>query len=234
MKVIEGGTFLRGSLEGSRDETPSHKVILNPYAIDIHPVSNEQFILFLEAMGGEKDNDNHDIIRLKDSRIKKVGGRLIVEAGYLQHPVVGVSWYGALAYAKWIGKRLPTEAEWEVAAYGGSYQIYPTGLKIDKTEANFFSSDTMPVMTYQPNLYGLYDMAGNVYEWCQDWYGYDYYETVVHEPFDPKGPLQGVYRVLRGGCWKSLKEDLRCAHRHRNNPGISNSTYGFRCAADVS
>jgi formylglycine-generating enzyme required for sulfatase activity len=89
-------------------------------------------------------------------------------------------------------------------------------------------------MSYPANSYGLYDMAGNVYEWCNDWYAYNYYDTSIQEPENPTGPQQGVYRVLRGGCWKSLKEDLRCSHRHRNNPGAVNSTYGFRCAADVS
>jgi formylglycine-generating enzyme required for sulfatase activity len=148
--------------------------------------------------------------------------------------VVGVTWYGATAYAKWIGKRLPSEAEWEVAALGGSEDaIYPTGMNIERSQANFFSSDTTTVMSYPPNGHGIYDMAGNVYEWCHDWYDFNYYNISVQEPNDPKGPMQGVYRVLRGGCWKSLKEDLRSAHRHRNNPGVMNGTYGFRCVADV-
>lgn len=234
MVVIPGGTYLRGSSGETRDEEPRHSVILRDFAIDIHPVTNEQFIRFLEVMAGEKDANNNDIIRLRDSRIKRSAGKLLIEAGYAKHPVVGVTWYGAYAYAKWIGKRLPTEAEWEIASSGKEGGIYPTGDDIDHTNANFFSSDTTAVKSYPPNSFSLYDMAGNVYEWCDDWYAYNYYETSLQEPDNPKGPLQGVYRVLRGGCWKSLKEDMRCSHRHRNNPGAVNSTYGFRCAADAT
>ena len=235
MVIIPGGTYQRGSNNGSRDEMPTHMVTIKSFALDIHPITNEQFVRFLESMGGEKDSNNNDIVRLRDSRIKRSGGALSIESGYLKHPVVGVTWYGAFAYAKWVGKRLPTEAEWEIAATGGLEEaIYPTGKKIDHTQANFFSSDTTAVMSYPSNGYGLYDMTGNVYEWCNDWYAYNYYETSIQEPDSPPGPQQGVYRVLRGGCWKSLKEDLRCAHRHRNNPGAFNSTYGFRCAADVT
>jgi len=235
MVVIEGGEYLRGSNEGVRDERPVHKVVLSSFAIDIHPVTNEEFVRFLEAMGGEKDSNNNDIIRLRESRIKRLGGKLIIESGYAKHPVIGVSWYGAVDYAKWIGKRLPTEAEWEIAARGGlSDCIYPTGSDIERSQANFFSADTTAVKSYPPNHIGLYDVAGNVYEWCQDWYDYHFYESSSQEPLNPSGPQQGVYRVLRGGCWKSLKDDLRCASRHRNNPGTVNRTYGFRCAADVS
>ncbi len=233
MVVVQGGQFLRGSNSGHRDEMPAHKISVENFALDIHPITNEQFVRFLEYMGGEKDQ-NFDLIRLKDSRITRSGGRLGVEPGYAKHPVVGVTWYGADAYAKWAGKRLPYESEWEIACYGGlNHATYPTGEQIEKSQANFFSSDTTPVVSYPSNGYGLYDMVGNVYEWCQDWYGYNYYETSANEPRNPKGPLQGVYRVLRGGCWKSLQDDLRCSHRHRNNPGTVNSTYGFRCAADV-
>lgn len=235
MRIIPAGTYYRGSNNGGRDEMPRHAIHLNAFALDVHPVTNEQFVLFLEALGGEKDHNNHDIIRLRESRIRRSAGKLNIESGYSKHPVVGITWYGAVAYAKWIGKRLPTEAEWEVAARGGHEKfLYPTGQNIEKTQANFFSADTTAVMSYPPNDYGIYDMAGNVYDWCQDWYDYHYYNNSVQEPNNPKGPLQGVYRVLRGGCWKSLKDDMRCSHRHRNNPGTMNGTYGFRCAADVS
>ncbi len=233
LAIIPSGRYLRGSGQGNRDEMPAHYIELSSFALDVHPVTNEQFVRFLEYMGGEKDHQYHDIIRLKDSRIKRAAGKLSTESGYSKHPVVGVTWYGAVAYAKWVGRRLPTEAEWEVAARGGEESLYPTGNAIEKSEANFFSSDTTPVKSYDPNRYGLFDMAGNVYEWCQDWYGYDYYETSSQEPINPLGPIQGVYRVLRGGCWKSLVDDLRCSHRHRNNPGAVNGTYGFRCAADI-
>ncbi len=234
MIVIEGGEYFHGDNAGARDEKPRHKIELASFAIDIHPVSNEQFVRFLDVMGCEKDSNNQDMILLKESRIKRSGGRITIESGYAKHPVVGVSWYGARAYAHWVGKRLPTEAEWEIAASGGfEDNLYPYGVEIERSQANFFSSDTTPVMSYPANANGLFDMAGNVYEWCEDWYGYNYYEIALQEPFNPKGPQQGVYRVLRGGCWKSLKDDLRCSHRHRNNPGALNRTYGFRCCADA-
>ncbi|WP_348660414.1 SUMF1/EgtB/PvdO family nonheme iron enzyme [Chlamydiifrater volucris] len=233
MVLVEGGEFSRGSMSGSRDEQPVHKVVLDAFFMDIHPVTNEQFILFLEHCGNDKDKNCNDFIRFKESRIRRTAGKFVVEPGYFAHPVVGVTWYGAYYYAEWVGKRLPTEAEWEIAASAGLCVSYPNGNDLDKTQANFFSSDTTAVMSYPANPVGLYDMAGNVYEWCFDWYGYDYYEHSSQEPYAPKGPVQGVYRVLRGGCWKSLKEDLRVSHRHRNNPGTVNGTYGFRCAKDV-
>lgn len=233
MIVVPAGEYERGSSTGSRDEMPKHKVQLSAFALDVHPVTNEQFVRFLEVMGGEKDAQNNDMIRLKDSRIKRVAGKLMIESGYSKHPVVGISWYGAQAYAKWVGKRLPTEAEWEVASSCMKAYPFPTGDSIEKGMANFFFSDTTPVMSYKPSEIGLYDMAGNVYEWCSDWYSVNYYEVSLQEPHNPQGPTQGVYRVLRGGCWKSLKDDLRVSHRHRNNPFAVNSTYGFRCAADA-
>lgn len=235
MVVIQASSYFRGSNEGNRDEMPRHPVHLNSFAIDLHPVTNEQFSRFIDYVGGEKDGQNHDLILFRESRIRRSSGKLVIESGYAKHPVVGITWYGAVAYASWVGKRLPNEAEWEVACAGGREgMIYPTGEAIEKSQANFFSADTTPVQSYPPNSIGLFDMVGNVYEWCQDWYGYNFYDTSAQEPDQPSGPLQGVYRVLRGGCWKSLTEDLRCSHRHRNNPGTVNSTYGFRCASDIA
>lgn len=234
MITIPGGTYWRGSNDGKRDEMPRHRIFLRSFALDAHPVTNEQFVRFLTVMGGEKDAYHRDLIRLRDSRLKRSGGKLSIESGYHRHPVVGVTWYGAAAYSKWVGRRLPTEAEWEIAASGaGAEWPYPTGENVDKALANYFSADTTPAGSHPPNALGLYDIAGNVYEWCYDWYDYNYYEKAMQEPDNPEGPVQGVYRVLRGGCWKSLKEDLRCSRRHRNNPGTVNGTYGFRCASDV-
>ncbi len=234
MVVIKGGDYQRGCNEGNRDEMPAHNILVDSFAMDIHPVTNEQFIRVLESIGGEKDHNNNDMIRLRESRIRRSAGKLSIESGYSKHPVVGVTWYGAVVYAKWVGKRLPTEGEWEIACRGGLVEMaYPLGKNIEKNQSNFFSADTTVVMSYPSNAYGLFDMVGNIYEWCQDWYGYTYYEESAQEPDNPKGPKQGVYRVLRGGCWKSLKGDLRCSHRHRNNPGTVNRTYGFRCAANV-
>ena len=234
MVILEEGEYFRGCNVGLRDEKSRHKIFVDSFAIDIHPVTNEQFLRFLDVMNCEKDCNNNDIILLKDSRIKRVAGKLSIESGYAKHPVVGISWYGAKAYAKWVGKRLPFEGEWEIAASSGTDEnIYPFGADIERNQANFFNTDTTPVMSYPSTNRGLYDIAGNVYEWIEDWYAYNYYEISKQEPHNPKGPVQGVYRVLRGGCWKSLREDLRCSHRHRNKPGSMNSTLGFRCAADV-
>ena len=167
------------------------------------------------------------------------------------YPMVYVSWNGATAYAKWAGKRLPTEAEWEYAARGGLVgKRYPWGDEkpngsqcnfADKNAPNNFSwadrmvddgyQYTAPVGSFKANGYGLHDMAGNVWEWCQDWYSENYYSSSSAK--NPSGPDRGSQRVLRGGGWGTSTDDLRVAIRGYNYPNIRyDYGYGFRCVSD--
>lgn len=175
------------------------------------------------------------------------------------HPVVHISWDDAAAYCAYYGKRLPTEAEWEFAARGGlENNIYPWGNEtIDSgtARANIWHGEfpyynertesvyTTPVATYMPNKYGLYDMAGNVWEWVADWYDYDYYSTIRDGAINPKGPEQSndpteplaPKKVIRGGsflCNESYCSGYRVAARMRTSTDTSMEHLGFRCACD--
>ena len=219
MVQILAGWFLMGSRAGKDDEHPQHKVWVDAFLIDRYEVTNAQYEKFMKATGHEAPE------YWDDEKYNK-----------FNHPVVGVSWFDAVAYAKWAGKRLPTEAEWEKAARGGLVdKHYPWGDSISHDNANYGTGGrdrwehTSPVGSFPPNEYGLYDMAGNVEEWCADWYDKDYYRSSPER--NPKGPNTGSWRVLRGGSWGGNTSLSRCAYRFYA-PSISNYFIGFRCAQD--
>ncbi|HNX91912.1 MAG TPA: formylglycine-generating enzyme family protein [Syntrophomonas sp.] len=228
MVWIPAGTFEMGSNLGADNEKPIHYVTLNGYWMDAYEVTNGQYRQFCDATSRPypvNPTDNYFL-------------------GRPDYPTVNVTWTDAAAYAAWAGMSLPTEAEWEYAARGGLIgnqypwgDTYPTDQcnysnysgPLTAQMANFSSSrGPLPVGSYAPNGYGLYDMAGNVMEWCADWYGSTYYSTSPAQ--NPVGPSTGGLRVLRGGSWLFSAFSMRVADRsYGGAPGNRDSYIGFRC-----
>jgi formylglycine-generating enzyme required for sulfatase activity len=187
--------------------------------------------------GKNVDSAGHKLLDIDSTwcRIEKLGNTYKPKSGYEKHPVICVSWYGATAYAQWAGARLPTEAQWEKAARGGLVgKTYPWGDEIpDLSKANYGRNEggTTPVGKYLPNEYGLYDMAGNVWEWCLDAYEKDYYSRS-----QKRNPVDNYFTdvVIRGGSWLSLSHDfIRVANRNKLNPIIFAHYLGFRCIISI-
>ena len=202
------------------DETPRHKVYLDAYYIDVYEVTNEMYAKFLKATN-HKPPKYWDDPRYNDP----------------QQPVVGVTWEDAKAYCDWAGKRLPTEAEWEKAARGGLIgKRFPWGDDASHDYANYAGTVgtdiwgySAPVGKFAPNGYGLYDMAGNVFEWCADWYEKDYYSKSPTK--NPTGPSSGKTRVVRGGGYGYTANFLRVSDRFGSYfPSNAYPFVGFRCA----
>jgi peroxiredoxin len=215
MALIPAGEFAMGSYEGEEDEQPVHRVWLAAFYMDRHPVTNAEYKRFLEACA------------LKPP-YNWTGGTY--PDGSAEQPVRLVTWDDAAAYARWVGKRLPTEAEWEKAARGELInKNYPWGDEIKPTDARY-SSRLGPIVVghYGPNGFGLFDMAGNIWQWVADWYNPEYYYSSPDR--NPRGPSAGEYHVLRGGSWYDHPAYLRCAFRNWAKPGARSLTVGFRCA----
>ncbi|MFC1712224.1 SUMF1/EgtB/PvdO family nonheme iron enzyme [Candidatus Poribacteria bacterium] len=221
MALIPAGNFRMGSDDGEDDEKPVHTVYVDAFYMDKYPVTNTQYRRFVQATG---HSEPRSLGGFRPWSNLKFSGD--------DQPVVCVSWNDAQAYAQWAGKRLPTEAEWEKAARGGLMDMkYPWGNEIKDENANYGVNvkHTTPVSSYPPNDYGLYDMAGNIWEWCADWYGENYY--LDSPSLDPEGPGSGVLRVLRGGSWNhSRPSNLRVSYRSPGTPDILSNHVGFRCA----
>lgn len=232
---IPAGEFLMGSDEGAVDEKPPHTVHLDAYWIDQTPITNAMFAQFLNERGNRKQNSVNWYVLLR-GRIRQTGKVWRVEKDFELHPVVNVNWYGARAYCEWAGAHLPTEAQWEKAARGTDGRTYPWGSREpDESLVNFNKNirTTTPVGNYPAGAspYGVLDMAGNVWEWCADWYGKAYYR--VSPTANPTGPRGGTDRVVRGGSWRDSAIWLRAACRGGGRMSSRTNYSGFRCARSV-
>ncbi len=217
---IPAGTFTMGSpkieIERDKNET-QHQVTLSAFKMSKYEITFEQYDRFCEATGHIKPDDQG--------------------WGRENRPVVKVSWDDAKAFADWMGCRLPTEAEWEYACRAGTITPFFTGNNLTTEQANYngnyayyknakgkFYERTMRVGSFDPNAWGLYDMCGNVFEWCSDWLG-DY---PAEAQTNPQGPSTGAVRVLRGGSWFSYAVYCRSASRDSRNQATQYDDFGFR------
>ena len=253
MVLIPSGEFLMGSEEfvSYYDEKPVHAVYLDGYYIDKYPVTNAQYKEFVDANPQWRkpakwyDPRNRDIVSIPrkyhDGEYLKNWNLRNYSREEEDHPVTWVSWYAAMAYALWIGKRLPTEAEWEKAARGGlTGEKYPWGATIDSSYVNYdaWIGKTTSVGQYPANGYGLYDVVGNVYEWCLDRWDRNYYtRSPGNNPISGESINATVNnftdirssRILRGGSCVSTPQNVRVAYRSRNTPRYTCYSIGFRC-----
>ena len=263
MVFIDGGEFTMGTNDAFPFEGPEHRVFVDGFYMDVTEVTNRQFRDFVEATGYETESEKQEssgffdadtgqwkLLDGADWRHPEGPGSNL--EGKDDYPVIHVSWDDATAYAEWAGKRLPTEAEWEYAARGGlEGAVYPWGDALrprgmhranvwqgrfpvrDQSTDGF--SGPAPVQRFAPNGYGLYDMAGNVWEWVADWYSSSYYRESPRK--NPKGPVMGQEKINRGGSWlcsENYCQGYRVAARQKTARDSGLNNVGFRCVRDAS
>lgn len=277
MVKLPGGRFLMGTddREGFPEdgEGPVREVTVDPFHIDATTVTNQQFRAFIETTGYQTDAERFGwsfvFYGLLTKEARNAHPEVAAQAPWwcaipgaqwnhpegtgtdirdrMDHPVVQVSWNDAMAYCRWAGKRLPTEAEWEYAARGGLVQKqFPWGDELTpggEHRCNIWQGvfpeynsledgwlGTAPAKSFLPNGYGLYNMAGNVWEWCGDWFSRDFHRAGARD--NPQGPEQGTAKLIRGGsflCHHSYCNRYRVAARSSNTPDSTTSNMGFRC-----
>ncbi|HXI24671.1 MAG TPA: formylglycine-generating enzyme family protein [Pyrinomonadaceae bacterium] len=259
MILVNGGKYLMGTEQGMEYEAPAHEVIVKSFWMDRHEVTVAEFGAFISATGYKTDAEKFGwsgAFNLKTKRWEKTKGadwrhpEGPGSSAAENEPVCQVSWNDAAAYAKWAGKRLPTEAEWEYAARGGLVQakyswgndVRPNGKPVANWwQGRFPNQDSgedgfkgrAPVESFPPNGYGLYEMTGNVWEWCADWYADDYYKRYAQS--DPQGADDGSERAIRGGSWMCAENfctNYRVAARSHATPDSGLNNLGFRCVRD--
>lgn len=245
--LVEGGSFQMGDPFNPTKNEPAHSVKLNSFYISKYEITHRQFLYFLTKTGYITDAQKND-----GAFVAEGGKRKEVNFGYdaagkvrneetTNDPVLFVSWNDAQEFCKWLSKetnrtfRLPTEAEWEYAARGGKQSQGMTFAGLGKPEevawfAVNSGSETHQVGRLKPNELGLYDMSGNAWEWCEDWYGEKYYRESPEE--DPKGPTTGKQKVIRGGCWRSDAKQIRSVYRTSATPTEGFYSIGFRIATN--
>lgn len=259
MELIRAGRFLMGAADGLPVEAPVHELSVKDFLIDRHAVTVAEFGEFVRATAYTTEAEKlgwSGAFDMQAGSWKRVDGADWrhpdgpASSASSREPVTQVSWNDASAYAKWAKKRLPTEAEFEYAARGGlAGKRYSWGDELTrdgKYQANWWQgrfpdrnlgSDGFigraPVGSFPANGYGLYDMTGNVWEWCADWFAEDYYR--VSPAADPRGPSSGGHRVIRGGSWlcsENYCTGYRVAARNHTAPDTGLNNLGFRCVKD--
>ena len=222
-----------GARDGGRDEYPGHEVFLTPYYIDKFEVTNGRYLEFISKTGHRKPQHPRN-----PQRNLWQGG--LMPESIVDRPVINVDWYDADAYCRWAGKRLPTEAEWEKAARGGDDRRFPWG-NVEPTHKHLNFNQKwigertlMPIGSYEAGKspFGLYDVAGNVWEWVADWYDPLYYEKSPAK--NPQGPATGTHKVIRSSGWQVETPQVRIFTRIQSDPKDRNESTGFRCAKDIS